>query len=189
MGILRFLRCNRAEATTAVVAKATYVEDMDLTSGSSGAIEALMVDGAGTSDESSFSGPEVFTANLCKFDECMDALERSPRYEEDPKCNMAFWAAIREGLTEATLAGGFDLPRGPNCFSVKSAEDVKTRLSRVGRFSWLCPLSPEDLATRLDLPTSLVLTELLYASAMGMMELLWVPQCQNCGMYRLCCRL
>jgi hypothetical protein len=105
------------------------------------------------------------------------------RPPEDPPFNDSFWSFVRCSFEQAQ-GHGFRQPDEAGTFVVKSFTEVMAcRQSHESSVSCFLPLGPQRLVEMTGLSRHLVLTELLYATSIGMMEMIWSAECKGCGTY------
>jgi hypothetical protein len=127
---------------------------------------------------------EPATADLDTFDRYVRRLKEDVvRPPEDLPFNDAFWSFVRSSFGQAQ-GHGFRQPDEADTFVVKSfAEVMACRQSLESSVICFLPIGPQRLAEMTGLSRHLVLTELLYATSMGMMEMVWSAECKGCGTY------
>jgi hypothetical protein len=125
---------------------------------------------------------EPSTADLDAYDSYIRRLkENGVRPLEDLPFNNAFWSFVRSSIGQAQ-GHGFCQPDETDNFVAKSfAEVMACRQSLERSVSSFLPIEPQRLVETTGLSRHLVLTELLYATSIGMMEMVGSAECKRCG--------
>lgn len=123
---------------------------------------------------------DIATADLRTFDMYVEEIKTSVRPDTSTPFEPKVWEHIREALGHAH-ALGFSPSQEPNSFQVKSTEESMKVVTNWDHFRWLMPIYPNEIAEKTGLPLNTVIAELLYASSVGMMDVVWSAECVNCG--------
>jgi hypothetical protein len=126
----------------------------------------------------------IGSANLEKFDEQLDSFEAAQHVDRaatDPPFNTEFWSKTREVLELCGDGIGFAQAEEPGMCEIHSTSELFETGNRSSQFKCLLPIQPKVLSERFEIPLNIVLTELMYATSFGMLEMLWSAQCQRCG--------
>lgn len=128
---------------------------------------------------------DVSIADLPTFDMYVDELKAAnARPATAPPFEPLVWDHIREAFGHAHPVG-FTPPQEPDTFHVKTMEESLGFIRNCDYFRWLLmPVQPKVVAEKTGLPLNTVLSELLYASSIGMMDVVWSAECTNCGTLR-----
>ena len=100
--------------------------------------------------------------------------------ENDTSINEKFWSYVRTVLKKATPVGYSELP-DPNEVVHKGPDDVMEFFMKVISISDINPIHPVTIAKNSGVPVSEVLNELFYATRVGLVHMLWTPECTRCG--------
>lgn len=87
---------------------------------------------------------------------------------------------MRETLALATPSGFEELP-DPDTYLLKTRQDSEKLTEKLPSIVHIMPIIPNIIAENMNLPLETVLTELLYATSTGMMDMVWSPECVRCG--------
>jgi hypothetical protein len=130
---------------------------------------------------------EPATADLDTFERYVRRLKEDVvRAPGDLSFNDEFWSFVRSSFEQAQ-DHGFRQPDEAATFVVKSfAEVMACRQSHESSVSCFLPIGPQQIVETTGLSQHLVLTELLYATSIGMMEMVWSSECMGCGTYCYC---
>ena len=91
-----------------------------------------------------------------------------------------FWAYVRSILERATPVGYNELPVS-NSVVPKGPDDVAKFFTKVIGISDINPIHPNLIAKNRGIPLDVVLHELLHATKIGLVHMLWTPECVRCG--------
>lgn len=126
-------------------------------------------------------GRDSHTADLQAFEGYLEVMRQQGRASTDLPLHEGFWAFVREKLRQCTEPVGFDEQGDARAIVPKGPEDVQRLIERVVALSPFIPIHPVQLAATAQLPASVVLTELFYATKAGMTAMRWAPECTRCG--------
>jgi hypothetical protein len=125
---------------------------------------------------------EAFTADFDELDLQLAKLLTFQRPERDGgPMNEAVWNHVRNQLALAKPGYGLTDTDTPNNFEIRSMEQVLETSGYAAHYIHLTPINAVAVAEKIQLPLRAVLTELLYATAAGVLEMIWSAQCQRCG--------
>jgi hypothetical protein len=127
---------------------------------------------------------EPATADLATFERYVRRLKEDVvRAPDDVPFNEEFWSFVRSSFEQAQ-GHGFRQPEEADTFVVKSfSEFMACRESMERSVRCLLPIEPQHIIETTGLSRHIVLTELLYATTIGMMEMVWGAECWGCGTY------
>ena len=127
------------------------------------------------------SDRESHTVDLLQFDERLKQLEETQRAPTDLPYNENFWHSIRSQLAQCVEPVGYGGCEAADQVQPKGPEDVNLLFQRIMQLGLFNPIYPKALASHFALDEAAVLTELLYATKVGMMSMRWAPECTRCG--------
>lgn len=126
-------------------------------------------------------GRESHTADLLEFDsycQKIDALKRD-RKQESPAGAKTFWSYVISILDKAVPIGfegdpdaSIVLPKGPS--------DYQKLFRKMKDTEILNPINPVAISKASGVPIGDVLTELLFATKVGLVSMKWSPFCERC---------
>jgi hypothetical protein len=126
-------------------------------------------------------GRESHTADLEEFHLYLSKLRGVKRRPNlDLSFHEGFWTRVEHILQYAVPVGYSDMGC---CQEVqhKGPEDNEAFMRKIGATDLINPIHPILLSREFDIPMNQVLTELLYATNIGMMNLRLAPDCRRCG--------
>ena len=100
--------------------------------------------------------------------------------ENDNCINEKFWSHVRTLLKKAAPVGYSELPDSNEVIH-KGPDDVTEFFMKVIGISDINPIHPVTIAKNSGVPVSEVLNELFYATRVGLVHMLWTPECTRCG--------
>ena len=124
---------------------------------------------------------ESHTVDLAQFVQNCEDLKELERASTDAPYHEDFWSYMRELLTPCQDPVGYASGENSRAVSAKGPEDVGRLIHRIQNLGLLNPIYPKQLAAAAQLTEDEVLTELLYATKIGMMQMRWSPECTRCG--------
>lgn len=125
-------------------------------------------------------GREALTCDMEAFLRQVQRVKDEPRSHIETPFNEAFWVFVKNTLALAKPLGYTDLgnryqtmPKGP--------ADNGALIGKFIGISPINPIYPNMVAELSCVPLNDVLTELLYASTIGMVSMRFSPFCERCG--------
>mmetsp|Transcript_6203 Transcript_6203/g.9531 ORF Transcript_6203/g.9531 Transcript_6203/m.9531 type:complete len:613 (+) Transcript_6203:204-2042(+) len=126
-------------------------------------------------------GRESHTADLDEFDKALELMKNYERSPTDPPMSESFWATIRSGLAEFIEGVGYEELENAESTIVKGPNDISNLITRVVGMSAYNPIHPARLVNEIEESTDTILTELMYATKVGLVAMQWAPECERCG--------
>jgi len=126
-------------------------------------------------------GRESHTSDLEEFDKALELMKNYERSPTDPPMSESFWATIRVRLADFVEAVGYEEAENPELTIVKGPDDISNLISRVVGMSIFNPIHPSRLVNEIEESTETILTELMYATKVGLVMMQWAPECERCG--------
>lgn len=126
-------------------------------------------------------GRASHTSNLQRFEQKYEQLKAYPREKTDSSLNVEFWQKVRGILASCQDPVGYEESPNSTDAVAKGPEDIQKFAGRVGALSLINPIYPAALAKSVEIEIEDVLTELLYACKVGMLQIRWAPECIRCG--------
>ena len=127
------------------------------------------------------SGRPSHSVDIQCFERYLERLRAYPRASTDALLHEGFWASVRAILEPHTSDGTELYSRADERLSQGGPDSVAEIVRRVVGLAPLNPIHPVQLAARLELSHDQVLTELLYATQVGLVTMRWAPECLRCG--------
>lgn len=126
-------------------------------------------------------GRESHTSDLDRFLHYVNLVQQEPRLAGiEPPFNENFWVFCKDILEKGIPIGYSELPDREGVIP-KSNTDSGLLIMKYIQLSPLNPAYPNQLSHMSGIPLNEVLTELLYATKVGMMSMRWTPLCERCG--------
>lgn len=124
---------------------------------------------------------ESHTSDLQKFDRFVLTLIDVDRNPNDTPYEDSLWNYIRETLETHGGSADYIPLKKKSEFSHMTADDAAKFMAKFEGLDLINPINPHKLADATNLPLSVVLTELVYSTSIGLTTLKFAPQCQRCG--------
>lgn len=124
---------------------------------------------------------EVLTSDMDSYDSYVEHLKHEViRTAEDPPFNEHFWSHTRAALEYAVPVGYDELDKEGSC-QLKTYQDAMRIFGKYGQFCHLVPIYPNIVAEVTGCSIEAVLTELFYATKIGLVDMVFSPDCVRCG--------
>ena len=127
------------------------------------------------------SGRESHTSDIELFESKLYELKTMSRALTDSPYHDGLWTFIGELLAQCQEPTGFQDLEDSAQVAPKGLDDIASIAQRITTLALLNPIYPYRLAEASGYKHTEVLTELLYATKIGMMHMKWAPECTRCG--------
>lgn len=124
---------------------------------------------------------ESHTCDLAQYRVYLEAVKKQKRRPNvDPPFSETFWNFLETALDKAHPVG-YSEAKLPTDVVHRGPQDNDAFMKKVVGTNLINPIHPILLSEESGIPFEEVLTELLYASRVGMMTMKLTPNCQRCG--------
>ena len=126
-------------------------------------------------------GRASHTADLAAYDRYLKEVQETRRAATDTPFSQRFWSFVRGQLEACTAPVGYEETEDATATVQKGPKDVGNLINRVMALGLFFPIHPIRLAEAAGVSHLEVITELLFATKAGLMEMRWAPECVQCG--------
>ena len=127
------------------------------------------------------SGRESHTTDMALFQAKLQELSAMQRATTDLPYSDQFWTFIESVLSQCQEPTNFRDAGDATQVTPKGPDDIAALVQRIIALSPLNPIHPYRLAEAAGCDHDQVLTELMYATKIGMTQMKWAPECTRCG--------
>ena len=126
-------------------------------------------------------GRASHTFDLQAYEYYYNLLLQYPRASTDSSLNHSFWDMVKTSLKQCVGPIPFEESETADQVIAKGPQHIQSFVERVMGLALFNPIYPSSLAQHSKLSVKEVLTELLYATKVGMLKMRWSPECIRCG--------
>lgn len=123
-------------------------------------------------------GRESHSSDMDQFLIYVQRVKLQPRFEGCTPFSAPFWIFMKKVLEGAEPVGYCELPDSDET-DQKGPEDNDAFIAKVQNTACINPINPELIADQSSVPLDEVLTELLYATLVGLVTMKWGPSCES----------
>lgn len=127
------------------------------------------------------AGRASHTSDLEAFGRYLTIMRGQQRASTDAAFDDRLWTFVADALAACTEPVGYDEVEDASVTTPKGSSDVARMIERVIALGLFIPIHPVRLAEAAGVSLSDTLTELLYATRAGLMQMRWAPECGRCG--------
>jgi class 3 adenylate cyclase len=126
-------------------------------------------------------GRESNTSNMGAFENYYRLLRRTARRPGELMINTMFWESIHGMLSQyRDTLGMHSLPGSDQALPVEHDLLEKFQGRLVEQLTYFLPVNPHELSKRLGIPESAIITELLMATRVGLIQVRFAVECSAC---------
>ena len=120
-------------------------------------------------------GRSSHTFDLSAFLHSYEKLKNYPRAATDSPLNEKLWQIVQDHLSSCQDSITYEESESSDQVVAKGPHDIQSFVERVIALSLFNPIYPHRLAEHTGIPIGQIITELLYATKVGMMSMRWSP--------------